>query len=453
MNTAASAFSASVRVGERPVVDRVPVPDLCNLWAESPTTPMHLALAAVFEGDRLVDAEGSVDIGRIRSLVVSHLHRTPTLRRVLVRPPVGFGGPLWVDAAGFRIEEHVVVVHPAHGCADEEAFWRWCASRSLVPLDRSRPLWRLDVVTGLPDGRLGVLLVVHHVVADGLRGVAMIGSLLDNAPRPDPERVAAWHPRPGPGLHDLAQDRVAAVLRRRRRRAALAVLAALRSVRREQAVRTPATVLGGPIGRTRAISVIHLPLEALRAHAHALGCTINDLLLAAVTQGLRDLLTRRGECTDGLVLRATAPVGSVNGRRSGMIVVPLPVGNPDPEERLRLVVAETARRKQQPDEGIAGIVAMPRLLARLGVLWARRTASAHVNLYVTNVPGPTTPLYLGEARMKTAVPIAPLVAGVRMSVTAMSYDGALVVTFLADGAVGDLRPLVDGAGEVLNASP
>jgi len=136
-----------------------------------------------------------------------------------------------------------------------------------------------------------------------------------------------------------------------------------------------------------------------------------------------------------MALRASVPVGDTSGHQGGMITIRLPVGAADPGDRLRLIVAETSQRKRSPHGGVAGIVAMPAGLARLGVLWARRTATAHINLYVTNVPGPSCPLYLAGARMHDVVPLAPLVAGVRLSVTALSYDGALSVALLADEAV------------------
>ena len=137
----------------------------------------------------------------------------------------------------------------------------------------------------------------------------------------------------------------------------------------------------------------------MQASAHANGCTVNDLLLAAVTAGLREMLGERGECPGGLVLRASVSVGAWPGHPGGMIVVPLPVGTTDPAQRLQAINGETARRKQHPDEGIAGIVVMPASLARVGVASARHAAVNHINLYVTNVPGPPGPLCLVHSQV------------------------------------------------------
>jgi hypothetical protein len=192
------------------------------------------------------------------------------------------------------------------------------------------------------------------------------------------------------------------------------------------------------------LRVLRYPIAELRAAAHAHGCTINDLLIAAVTTGLCDLLSRRGECRDGLELRASVPVGARGGSEGGMFIARLPVGVPDEAERLKIIMQATAAGKGRPDQGVAGIVALPASLARLGVAWAKRSAAAQINLYVTNVPGPTSTLYFAGARLLQAVPLAPLVAGVRLSVTALSYDGQFGVSLLVDDNIPDLPVLAAG---------
>jgi hypothetical protein len=161
---------------------------------------------------------------------------------------------------------------------------------------------------------------------------------------------------------------------------------------------------------------------------------------------------RRGENQDGLELLASVPVGARGGSEGGMFIAPLPVGVPDGAERLRIITQATATGKRRPDQGVAGIVAMPASLARLGVAWAKRAAASHINLYVTNVPGPTSTLYFAGTRLLQAVPLAPLVAGVRLSVTAMSYDGHFAVSLLADNDMPDLPVLAAGVQSYINAS-
>jgi hypothetical protein len=112
-------------------------------------------------------------------------------------------------------------------------------------------------------------------------------------------------------------------------------------------------------------------------------------------------------------------------------------------------VHATRPRKERADQGVAGIVTLPASVVRLGVRWARHAATRHINLYVTKVPGPPGPLYLAGSRLLGAVPIAPLVAGVRLSVTALFYDGQFVVSLLADDALDGLPALADGVQSTL----
>ena len=437
-------------------ITRVPVPDLCTLWAETATAPMNIALIGVLHGL----ASSGPDTGdawavlaSVRAAVEANLHRTPTLRRVLHRTHVGEGGPLWIDAPAFDIARHVVLATPERPLPDEPAFLDWCAQRSVVPLDRTHPLWRMDVVPGLPDGHVGILVVLHHVVADGLRGVELISALLDPAPRPHPHPAPPWRPEPPPSTAQLVRDnltRRVKALGQARAAHLLRSLHTLRALAREPGSHAPATFLTGPIRPGRQLIVLRFPLQPLRSTAHQHGCTINELLLAGVTQGLRTVLVQRGECPDGLVLRASMPVGARAGHAGGMVMAPLPVGLEDADARLRLIVEATRPRREHPDEGVAGIVTMPASLARLGVLWARHAASGHINLYVTNVPGPPAALYLAGARLLEAVPLAPLVAGVRLSVTALSYDGQFVVSLLAADALDGLPVLAIGLRSTLS---
>jgi diacylglycerol O-acyltransferase / wax synthase len=436
-----TASSASVSPARS--IARVPVPDLCALWAESATAPMNIALIGRVDGGPLTDTDGNVDLANICSFMQARLPRAPMLLRTLRPTRLGQGTPAWIDATNVNMADHVVLA-PADGpLANEDDFLAWCACRSMIRLERDRPLWRLDIIPGLSDGRIGLCLVLHHVVADGLRCVALVTSLLDTTPE-EPVDNIAWQPNPGPTSLDLIKDNLQRrwdAVRRFRPSRLIRSTHTLRALSRAPGRRAPSTSLTGPIGDQRHLAVLSYALADLRAAAHARGCTINDLLIAAITAGLRDLLSRRGENRDGLELRASVPVAAHGDSGGGMFIARLPVGVSDAAERLDIIRHVTAAGKSRPDQGVAGIVALPASLAWLGVMWAKRAASAHINLYVTNVPGPRSALYFAGARLLEAVPIAPLVAGVRLSVTALSYDGHLAVSLLADNNLPDLPVL------------
>jgi diacylglycerol O-acyltransferase / wax synthase len=426
---------------------RVPVPDLCALWAETATAPMNIALIVVMEGIPLIGPDGAVALARIRSFVEARLPRAPMLLRTFRPTRLGQGRPAWIDAPRFDITQHVFLAPADRPLTDENDFLSWCARRSLIPLEPTRPLWRLDIVPGLPDWRLGVVLVLHHVVADGLRGVALITSLLDSTPE-EKANTAVWRAKPAPTGLELVRDNLRsrwAAVRRYRPSSVIRSARRVRTLSHSTGGRAPSTSLTGAIGVQRHLTVLRYPITELRAAAHSRGCTINDLLIAAVTAGLRDLLSERGECQEGLALRASVPVGARGGgSKGGMFIATLPVGVPDDAKRLRIIMQATGAGKGRPDQGAAGIVALPASLARLGVAWAKRSAASHINLYVTNVPGPTSTLYFAGARLLHAVPLAPLVAGVRLSVTALSYDGQLAVSLLGDDNMPDLPVLAAG---------
>jgi diacylglycerol O-acyltransferase / wax synthase len=122
-------------------------------------------------------------------------------------------------------------------------------------------------------------------------------------------------------------------------------------------------------------------------------------------------------------------------------------------DRLARISATTRAAKAGRDRRYQGLLASPLLpttLLRLAVAWLAGHGGSRVNLYVTNVPGPPQPLWLRGARLHTAVPIAPLVAGVPLAVAALSYAGELVVSIQVDGAVDDLDVLANGVSEGLD---
>jgi len=161
------------------------------------------------------------------------------------------------------------------------------------------------------------------------------------------------------------------------------------------ALAAPATSLDHAVGPGRRLIVIRRPLEQVKQAGRAHGATVNDVLLAAVAGGLRQLLAGRGEPVEGLELRVSVPVGAPGRARnaggSTPMVLPLPVGPLDPADRLARIVAVTRTAKAARDRRYRGLLAsslLPTSLLRLGVRWLRRHGGGKVNLYVTNVPGP-----------------------------------------------------------------
>jgi WS/DGAT/MGAT family acyltransferase len=336
-------------------------------------------------------------------------------------------------------------------------------------LDRTRPLWELWLVAGLANGRVGLVLKLHHSLADGLAAVQIAGLLLDgtiDAPSP----AAPWQPRPAPSGSALFADNVrgrsaalAAALARLGHPAKLAAQARTLAGAAQLAAggrhQRPRSLLRRPVGGRRRLAVVRAQLAEVKAVAHAHGATVNDLLLAAVTSGLRALLLARGTPVDGLILYASVPVAlrvradtAALGNQVGLMVVPLPVGERDPTQQLQHITRATTERKHRPELG-----ASLRPVGSLTILRALNRYSRHqrlVDLFVTNVPGPQRPLYLLGARLVEAFPVVQVAGNVPLSVAALSYDGQLNIGIQSDpDGLPDLDVFADGLRQSLESNP
>ena len=145
---------------------------------ESPEWPCHFAGLAVVDGAALVDEAGRLRLDELTDRTRRRLASVPQLRRRLHFPGMLRGGPLWVDDARFDIRQHIHEATVDAPGGDTELL-ELAARIDERQLDRARPLWELWFLTGLRDGRIGVLLKLHHCVADGLAAVGLMGSLFD----------------------------------------------------------------------------------------------------------------------------------------------------------------------------------------------------------------------------------------------------------------------------------
>ena len=432
---------------------RLRIDELVNAWIGTANTPFQIGLLGVFDAGPHQRADGTVDVARIRDELAVRARCVHALGRRVVWTHVGEGRPAWAPDPAFDPLAHITVTTLPTGT--EPAVW--AANRAVRPLDLSRPLWRAEIVDGLPDGGFALLVVLHHIAADGRAGVALIGSLLD--PGPD---VASPRPSVGvvpalPSHRELVRQHLRDVVARLRQarpqvtRRLSRFRRGLAQVREEMTAfrnAEPVTSLPREIGPSRRMIIVRQPLAEVRRTGHALGATVNDVVLAAVTGGLRELLARRGELVDGLVLRTTVPAATGRpGQVVGMLVVPLPVGEPDPRRRLALIGRATTTGKTRlraTGSDVTDALHLPVFLLRTVVGRGRRFGSRRITLSVTDVAGPPAPLWLAGARLRTAVPVAPLVPLVPLAAAALSYASDLAVSVNADASVGDLDVLAVG---------
>jgi len=427
-------------------VERLTPADLAMLWPEDHGWPQDIGVIAILDGQTLVDSSGVFQIEALREHVERRLGRLPRFRQLLHRPPFGLGPPLWVDAETVDLTEHIQL-RALDPPADERCLLDVCEELRRLPFDQTRPLWRMWCLTGLPDQRVGLYIRLHHSVADGVAGVAVLAALVDTDPDSPVPPLTSWTPEPPPSTFDMVKDNVSRRLRRLA--SALSSLAhPVTTFRRmwsqcRVVVRmlnegmAPRTSLNRRVGTHRRMAVIRGDLETFREIAHRHQGKLNDVLLAVLTGGLRDLLTSRGEPVSDLVLRTMVPVSHHGehsdqrvGNHDGGILVPVPLAETDPASKLRLITTETAIRKQRPQpimgSGLLSSTQLQKLALRL--IPHQRLG----NFYVANVPGPPMPLYLAGVQILELLPIVPIMGNITLGVGALSYAGQFNLTVVAD---------------------
>lgn len=443
-------------------MERLTAEDQMMLWPDE-VWPQDIGALMLLDGRPLLDPDGRFRIEAVKATIAARLHLVPRFRQLLHVPPRRLGGPLWVDAPAFDLTDHLrVLALPAP--AGEDELLRTVERVRRQRLDRSRPLWEMWFLTGLADNRVGLFVRMHHAIADGMAGEATLATFLDATPEAVHDPPRPWVPAPPPTAGELLDDK-----RRRHRqqvRAGLArlghpvdtgrqLLAAVPALWEILAQRPlPATSLDHVVGPDRTLALIRSSLDRVTQVAHANGATVNDVLLAMTAGGLRGLLGSRAEPVPEVV-RIYVPVSLHQGPRQqargnliAQMVVPLPVGVPDPVSRLHLIAGETARRKARsrpslgrlPQRGVAG---------RAFLKLVRRQ---RVNVTSADIPGPDTALYFAGARLLEVFPLVQLIGTVSLAVGAMSYAGQFTILVVADrDTYPDLDVFVSNAEQDLRA--
>lgn len=449
-------------------MERMSTLDAGFFFVEHDNVPMHIGSVAVFEGP--MPAYGDV----VR-LFESKLPQVPRYRQVVRTTPLHVFRPMWADDVHFEIGYHVR--HAAVPAPGGPAELRNLAARLFAQrLDRARPLWEEWLLEGLADGRWAIISKVHHAMVDGVGGTDLMTLVFDQTPDAAHLAPAAWDPELPPSLASMIADGVRDAISWPFRQLAMSpdIIALIRapaalsgfsrglagSARR--LAKPSAGFLNGPIGPHRRWAWTTASLGDIKKIRVKHGGTVNDVLLTAITGAFRDLLGKRGDLTEGLVVRSLVPVsvrssgqrGEVTNRVSA-VLANLPVGEPDPLRRLALV-----REQMDSLKGSSQAVSAEILTGMLGfaapmwlALGSRAAFSAPqplVQTVTTNVPGPRVPLYLLGRRMQAAYPYVPIGSGLRIAVAIFSYLDTISFGVTADyDAVPDLEILIDGIGHGL----
>ena len=454
-------------------LERMSPEDARILALETTAIAGHTCKVAVVEPG----PDGPIDLDRLRAHVGARLDRVPRCRQRVVRTPLGIAPPAWVDDPDFDIARHVHGDAAAAPISDER--FRCIAGELMgTRLDHSLPLWRIDVVAPLESGRTGIVIRIHHAMADGISALRLCGDLLwDLEPDPPQPEASSWSPRPMPsgrrllasGLSDRAAHTargvaggVAGLARPR------GVAAALREAAREPGALirelsplSSSSPLDRHIGSRRELAFADAALDELKRVERAVGervgrhVTVNDVALAAVAGGLRRWL--RGE--GAAAMRAQVPVSMHHrdesaaelSNRDSFLSVDLPLAEPDPLRRLELINAETVERKDLHDAD--ALYAFFHRLSHAGPLYreAMRLAAGprEFSLSISNVPGPRDPVYVMGRRVSDLHSIAEPAERHALRVSAISLAGTMHFALCTDP---DALPDVDRLGRGIERS-
>ena len=386
-------------------VDRASSGDLMQLATDVGPSPMNVGAVLV------LGTGPGFSVREAQRVLGERARAVPRLRQRLRRAPPGCGRPFWADDPAFDLRHHVRQL-PCRPPGDERALLEVAAAVTLAPLPRSRPLWSATFVTGLAGGGTGLVIVMNHVLADGIGGLAVLAMLADEAPGlPPGNPELARFPVPAPRTRTLAADAWAGRARgltrlarsARTLRQGLAELGGARSP-----ARLPPTSLNRPTGPQRRLDVVAADLAAIRDLGHAHGGTVNDVVLAAVAGAIQALLASRGE--ELSLVTASVPVsarraaaGGQLGNQVGTMPLAVPAGG-DLAARVTRIAAITRERKTAARGTSAALLGPPfRLLAPTGLLRWFFNRQRLVHTFVTNLRGPAEPLTFTDAATRRAL--------------------------------------------------
>ena len=436
--------------------DRLNPLDAAFLEAEDEDRHVSMAISsvAILEGPAPPQEE-------FMAALTARLPLVNRYRQKIKQVPFDLGRPIWVDDPSFDLAHHVRrTALPAPG--DDAALFRLIGRVMSQRLDRDRPLWEYWVIEGLAEDRWALISKVHHCMVDGVSGTHLYYVLFDAAA--DSDRVLpvdTWSPAKAPSnvmmtteallalaLNPVEQVRLVAAAMSDPRAALAKTLETIRGLRALAGTFEPITPtsLVGPIGQQRRYAAGRVPLADVTAIREKIGASLNDVVLAAITGGFRDLLTQRGEEPAEGAVRSLVPVSvrvpgeeGIYENRVSLMLATLPVHLADPGERLRAVHGHLTELKASMEAQAAEtLTRLSKFEPFPALSWAFRMA-AHIPqrtiaTVTTNVPGPRVPLYLLGRRLVEILPYVPIASQLRIGVSIFTYCDQ--VTF---GITGDYK--------------
>jgi diacylglycerol O-acyltransferase len=444
------------------------------LRAERPETPMQIQMLLIY--DPATAPGGKVTFKGILEEINARLHLAPTFRRRLTDLPGGLHMPYWVDDPNFDLEYHV-----RHIALPQPGDWRQlCIQIARIharQIDLRRPPWEMTVIEGLnsvpgvPRGAFAIGLKLHHSVVDGMESVELMAAMHDlapDSPRPNPPETP-WEPGALPSTANLVSRTAINGALYPLRASRVVIPSALRAV--SQLAGLPGKLASGlasalgpgssslfaPTTRFNGSASPHRVFEARfhdlddfqRIKASVPKATINDVAVAYVGGALRRYLEGHGELPEETLvaacpssIRDSTEQGGGGNRLFGRLQS-LETTSADPHERLASIVAESVGFRDNSDSSsstrlmeLVGLV--PTTLLGLTVKAASAmpfSGPTIANTTVSNVPGPTEPIFFAGARLVRVTGLGPLIGGMNLFHVIASYNGTVSMGVTADRGV------------------
>ncbi|MFY9243695.1 MAG: wax ester/triacylglycerol synthase family O-acyltransferase [Polaribacter sp.] len=441
-------------------IQQVSGSDATFLYAESPTSPMHIAT--------LIIVDGSILFEDFKAIVASKLHLIPKFRKRLLNVPMNLDYPYWVDDPNFDIDLHINRLK-----LPDPSNWKtlreMTSSIFSSPLDLRRPLWSIDFIEGLdevsqvPKGSIAIVSKVHHVMIDGSSGVGIMSILFDKNLEDKDKPI----PKPRPFEPDELPDELSLLLKssygffknpfkfpKLVGETAFSFIKAnintQISVKKpmKKGFSTPNTIFNKSVSPRRTWGTAILSFERINTLRKIMDVSINDLILAICAGGIRRYLQEREKLpTQPLVanvpisIRVKGEKQEMNNQISNMLIrIATHIKNPI--ERLEYIQEQTnlgkTRHKAVGAKALSKMAdAVPFGLANLaaGLYSKYNIKEFHrppFNVTITNVPGPKEPLYLRGHKILSIFGLTPVLDGFGLIIAAFSYNGLVSITTTSD---------------------
>jgi diacylglycerol O-acyltransferase / wax synthase len=454
-------------------MSRMRAMDAAFLAMERPAEPRHLGSLTIYAPG----PEGPLTYEALRARLEQRLPLIASARRVVVQAPLGLGRPSWGPVRGFDLEFHLRrnAIVESDG---PDALAELVADIHAWPLDRSRPLWELWFIEGLPDGRVALYAKVHMAALDEVTGAEVMTALLDTDPdgthevsreqQPDGERSSPLDRLLTPveqlryaiGFPGRLADRTRRSLESQLTYAGETIVETLQRtpglesvarllprpsddevVEERSTGRAPRVSWNDRVTAHRRFAMARLPLDRIIAVKRAAGTTVNDVVVTVCSGALRDWLQKHDELPGSPLVALVPMLVGTNGNHSHVagLVVPLPTNVAEPEERLRRTSQSLSEAKKDRTAVPASVMqdvsmfappAVAALAGRLvGAMPHRAFASPTVNLAISNVPGSRQQMYLAGRPLEVSYPVltinelTPLHIGLQSGLDAIGIGG------------------------------